>query len=161
MKMGFLTSLVLTLVCLNITPVFAEEKYYDLEIDDNAFNIRYNVDGDVIAMAIDKELTSLLIGLDNVNGGIFSIQLPEELISVEDGEFAVLANLVEIDYAIDIQSEGVILTFEIPPDTEEIEIIGTKVIPEFPGVLLAFALAITGFSLVTLTRLTRHVDLAR
>lgn len=154
--MGFLTSVVLTLACLNIIPAFGEEKYYDLKIDENAFNIRYHVDGDVIAMAIDKELTSLLIGLENVNGGIFSIHLANKLISVEDNEFAVLVNLVEIDYDIDVQSDGVVLIFEIPPDTEEIEIIGTKVIPEFPGVLLAFALAIASISVITLWNRTRQ-----
>ncbi len=120
------------------------EKNYSMEIDDDFFNIEYNFDGDVIAMEIDKELNSLLIGTENVKDSQFEITLPIRLISAENNEFAILVNGVEVVYQV-VETSDVNLTFFVPTYTEEIEIIGTHVIPEFPlgGVLtLSFIMVV-------------------
>lgn len=110
--------------------VYAES--YNLEIDEHTFNISYTLDGNLIAMAIDPELTSLLIGTENVADSIFEIEFDNTLISAEKNEFAVLVNGLEVDYEIEIKNDHSILRFYIFDGTEEIEIIGTNVIPEFP-----------------------------
>ena len=111
---------------------------YQLTLDENSFEINYSTTGRVIAIAIDKELSSLLVGLENVEtDSIFEIEFTHELISAENNEFAVLVNGYEVDYELfttDLDSK---LTIPIFADTEEIEIIGTHVIPEFPlGILM-------------------------
>ena len=120
------------------SPSYAQKTYH-LEIDEHVFDIEYDFNGDVIAMAIDNELNSLLIGTENVQDTLFQITLPNELIRAQDNEFAILVNGVEVDYSI-IADQDKILTFFVPDFTEEVEIIGTYVVPEFPlGVLLVFS----------------------
>lgn len=123
---------------------------YSLEIDDTSFEIPYELNGDVIAMAIDKETVSLLIGITNVEDSNFVISLPAELISAENNEFVVLVDWVEVDYIVSTQNNAATLQFFVPADSQEIEIIGTQVIPEFPlGVLAVFATIIAVVTLVT------------
>ena len=116
----------------------AHAETYRLEVDENVFDIEYSLDGDVIAMATDKETISLLIATENVEDSEFTIKLPNDLIRAENNEFAVLVNGFEVDYAI-IGTGDTHLSFFIPTFTEEVEIIGTYVVPEFPlGVLMMF-----------------------
>jgi predicted secreted protein with PEFG-CTERM motif len=107
------------------------EKNYQLTVDENSFDIRYDFEGDVIAMAIDKEAISLLTGTENVKDTKFQIILPKDLINAENNAFAVLVNGYEVEYTV-ISDEETKLTFFVPEFTEEIEIIGTYVVPEFP-----------------------------
>lgn len=133
--------------------VFAE-KNYQLEIDGNSFDIKYNFNGDVIAMAIDKESTSLLIGTDNVKDSQFQITLPADLIHVDNNAFAILVNGYEVEYII-TNNKDTILTFFVPDFTEEIEIIGTYVVPEFPlSAILVFG---SVFGIILLLLKTKKV----
>ncbi|MFQ5573846.1 MAG: hypothetical protein ACE5EJ_06305 [Nitrosopumilaceae archaeon] len=117
---------------------------YQLTVDENSFEINYSTTGRVIAMDIDKELTSLLVGLENVEiDSIFEIEFTHELISAENNEFAVLVNGYEVDYDVSATEIGSKLTIPIFADTEEIEIIGTHVIPEFPlGIFMVLVFTI-------------------
>jgi predicted secreted protein with PEFG-CTERM motif len=128
---------------------------YVLEIDEHVFSIYYNVNAKVIAMAVDPELTSLLIGLENTSDSIFEIDLKHELISAYNNEFAILVNGLEVDYDIVSDSNSSTLTFFVPELTEEIEIIGTHVIPEFPfGVLMGFVILFSTIILMSRTKTT-------
>ena len=119
----------ITLLLFSNLSAYAES--YSLEIDDEVYDIEYDFNGDVIAMAIDKETFSLLIATENVNDSQFQIKLPNDLIRAENNEFAILVNGFEVDYEV-LDTVDVNLTFFVPAFTEEIEIIGTFVIPEFP-----------------------------
>ena len=137
-----LTLIAFTILILSNLSAYAEKNYH-MEIDDNPFDIKYDLDGEVIAMEIDKELNSLLIGTENVKDSQFHITLPNDLISAENNEFAILVNGFEVEYEV-IETGDTNLTFFIPAYTEEIEIIGTYVIPEFPlGTVLTLG-SITG-----------------
>jgi len=139
---------------LSAIPVFGEshsENFgiknpleYILETDDNVFVISYEVNAKVIAMAIDPELTSLLIGLENTSDSIFVIDLKHDLINVHNNEFAILVNGLEVDYDIVSDSDSSTLSFFVPTFTEEVEIIGTHVIPEFPfGVIMGLVMMVS------------------
>ena len=124
-----------------ITDAFADKSSYHFEIDDHVYDLEYDVDANVIAMALDPELTSLLIGIESTHESQFSINLPNEMISAENGEFAVLVDGYEVDYHLNIQDSKTQIFFFVNEGTQEVEIIGTHVIPEFPigllfGVLL-------------------------
>ena len=123
---------IITILIIGISPIFAEEKKYVLEIDEHVFNVVYDVAADVLAMAIDQESKSLLVGIENAQDSQFMISFPKEMIDAENGEFAVLVNGVEIEYEISSDSQDYTLIFYVPVDSEEVEIIGTHVIPEFP-----------------------------
>ncbi len=127
----------ISLIFLSLIPVLlfsnfsAYAESFSLEIDDEVYDIEYDFNGDIIAMAIDKETFSLLIATENVNDSQFQIKLPNDLIRAENNEFAILVNGFEVDYEV-LDTVDVNLTFFVPAFTEEIEIIGTFVIPEFP-----------------------------
>lgn len=147
MKYLLLTFLIVFLISQN--QIYAQESYM-LNTDDQTFEVRYSLDGQVIAMAIDHELNSLLIGITEVKDSAFQITLPQDLISAENNEFVVLVNQIEVDYNVSEQDDTATLSFFVPVDSEEIEIIGTQVIPEFPlGVLMVFATMIVAVTLVT------------
>ena len=136
------TLIVFTILILSNLSAYAEKNYH-MEIDDNSFDIKYDFDGDVIAMEIDTELNSLLIGTENVKDSQFQITLPNDLISAENNEFAILVNGFEVEYEV-VETVDPYLTFFVPAYTEEIEIIGTYVVPEFPlGTVLTLG-SITG-----------------
>ncbi len=131
----------ITLLLFSNLSAYAES--YSLEIDDEVYDIKYDFNGDVIAMAIDKETFSLLIATENVNDSQFQIKLPDDLIRAENNEFAVLVNGFEVDFEV-METVDRNLTFFVPAFTEEIEIIGTFVVPEFPlGAVLVLG-AISG-----------------
>ncbi len=119
----------ITLLLFSNFSAYAEN--FSLEIDDEVYDIEYDFNGDIIAMAIDKETFSLLIATENVIDSQFQIKLPNDLIRAENNEFAILVNGFEVDYEV-LDTVDVNLTFFVPAFTEEIEIIGTFVIPEFP-----------------------------
>ena len=136
-----------SLLLIGFLPAFSES--YNLQIDEHSYDLEYQVDADVLAMAIDQELNSLLIGIDNANDSLFSIKLPNEMISAEKNEFAVLVNGLEVDYDLNSLGDVTEISFFVPSLTQEIEIIGTHIIPEFPIVVLILVLTITGVVLLT------------
>lgn len=140
------------------TPIFAQtppdelsnSSQYALEIDEHAYSISYVVNANVVAMDIDPESTSLLIGLDNTYDSRFFIGLEHELINAQNDEFIILVDGQETDYEISSDSDSSTFIFFVPTGTEEVEIIGTHVIPEFPiGAIFGFAVMISTIMIFT------------
>lgn len=128
----------MTIAVLSIIPLsFAESGKYDLKIDENAFSLPYSFDGKIISMDIDKESKSLLIGTTGVDESTFELSFPSELLSAENDEFVILLDGMETDYTVTHADDMTKLSLVIPIATEEIEIIGSNVIPEFPFGVLA------------------------
>ena len=117
---------------------------YKLEIVEHAYSIPYSVNAKILAMAIDPESRSLLIGLEDTRDSKFVIDLKHELINAQNNDFVILADGKEIEYQISPDSDSSTFTFFIPAFTEEVEIIGTRVIPEFSvGISLIFVVMIS------------------
>ena len=133
------------------TPVFGQtisdelsNSEYVLEIDEHVYFISYVVNADVIAMEIDPESRSLLIGLDNTFDSQFFIGLEHELINAQNNEFVILVDGEEVDYKMTSDSDSSTFEFFVPIGSEEVEIIGTNVIPEFPvGAIFGFVVMIS------------------
>ena len=134
------------------TPIFAQtpsdelsnSSQYALEIDEHAYSISYVVNANVVAMEIDPESTSLLIGLDNTYDSRFFIGLEHELINAQNDEFIILVDGQETDYEISSDLDSSTFAFFVTTGAEEVEIIGTHVIPEFPiGAIFGFAVMIS------------------
>ena len=128
-------------------PVFSES--YNLQIDEHSYDLKYEINANVLAMAIDQELNSLLIGIEHTEDSSFSITLPNEMISAENNEFAVLIDGSEVDYTLNSLGDATEISFFVPNMSQEIEIIGTHVIPEFPIVVLMLILTVSGVILLT------------
>jgi len=146
--------LIITILIIGTSPIFAQETKYVLEIDEHIFDIVYDVDADVLAMAIDQESKSLLVGIENTKDSQFIIAFPKEMIDAENGEFAILVNGVEVEYEISSNSQDYTLIFYVPVDSEEVEIIGTHVIPEFPiGVIAIIGIIMMSSIIISRSRL--------
>ena len=134
------------------TPIFGQtssdelsnSSNYVLEIDEHVYSISYAVNADIVAMEIDPESKSLLIGLENTFDSQFFIGLENELINAPNNEFLILVDGEEVDYEITSDSDSSTFEFFVPVGSEEVEIIGTNVIPEFPvSVIFGFAVMIS------------------
>ena len=147
--------LILSLSFSILPSVFAEN-IYNLIVDEHSFDLTYEFSGDVIAMAIDQELRSLLIGVENTKDSLFRITFDNTLITAENGNFAILVNGLEVDYDILDDGNSSTLRFYVEEGTEEIEIIGTHVIPEFPfSVFFGFVLMTSIVLIITKFRIFR------
>jgi len=143
-------------VSFSILPSVFAENIYNLTVDEHSFDLTYEFSGDVIAMAIDQELRSLLIGVENTKDSLFKITFDNKLITAENGNFAILVNGLEVDYDILDDGSSSTLRFYVEEGTEEIEIIGTHVIPEFPfSVFFGFALMTSTVLIITKFRILR------
>lgn len=122
-------------------PIHAQSSY-TLDVNGEDHEVNYAVNADMLAMQIDPEQKSLLVGIENAQMSEFVIQLPSHVISAPDNEFSVLVDQMETDYIIvdnmNNDMEAVTLLFYIPQYAQEVEIIGTHVIPEFslPAVII-------------------------
>jgi len=141
-------------VSFSILPSVFAENIYNLTVDEHAFDLTYEFSGDVIAMAIDQELRSLLIGVENTKDSLFRITFDNTLITAENDNFAILVNGLEVDYDILDDGSSSTLRFYVEEGTEEIEIIGTHVIPEFPfSVFFGFVLMTSTVLIITKFRI--------
>jgi len=148
--MSYWTFFVLFFMLFTV-PVFAQtpsdelsNSEYVLEIDEHTYSVSYVVNADIIAMEIDPESRSLLIGLDNTFDSQFFIGLEHELINAQNNDFIILVDGEEVDYEITSDSDSSTFEFFVPIGSEEVEIIGTNVIPEFPvGAIFGFVVMIS------------------
>lgn len=127
---------------------FADNGVEQIKADEQTFDVSYSFDGELVAMQVDKESTSLLIGTTNVQESVFEISFPSELLAAEEAQFVVLVDGLETDYTVTYTENNPTITLSIPEATEEIEIIGTSVVPEFPLGVLAIMGIVSAMALV-------------
>jgi hypothetical protein len=135
---------------------------YQLKVDQQEFTVFYRLstlkaigegtsedyDGKVVSIEINHERNSLIVNLDNIKqDDLMSLRFPQELISAEKGKFTLLVDGKKMGYEWSVQEDSRNLIFIIPEHTTKVEIIGTRVIPEFTSSVLVFSL-ITSILLV-------------
>lgn len=131
-------------------------KKYLLQVEEKNFEIFYRLstigavaeggtedyDAKVISMKINSERSSLIIKLDNIlNSDIMSVRFPQEVLSADKEKFTLLIDGQDKGYEFSVSGKYSNLIFIVPKQATEVEIIGTKVIPEFTGGLLILAAA--------------------
>ena len=127
---------------------FADRGVETIEAEGESFDVSYNLDGELVAIQVDQESTSLLIGTTNVQDSTFEVSFPSELLAAENAEFVVLVDGLETDYTISYADNNPTILVQVPEATEEIEIIGTTVVPEFPLGVLAIMGVVSTMALV-------------
>jgi len=140
---------ILAIAAISTIPMsFADEGMQTVEAEGKSFDVSYSVDGELLAIGVDQESTSLLVGLDQVNESTFTISFPSELLAAENASFVVLVDGLETDYTVSYDGDNPTITIPIPEATEEIEIIGTSVVPEFPLGVLAVMGVVSAVALI-------------
>lgn len=119
------------------------------------FTIPYSVtNGKILDMKTDSQSKSLLIAVQTAGDGVFAVTLPRSFIDAkagsQDDQYYVLLDGAEADFD-ETSTTLTDRTLSIPftDGTEEIEIIGTQVIPEF-GPITALVLAIAIILIIAL-----------
>ncbi len=114
--------------------------------------------GKVVSIVPDVDANSLIVEISSNNAGTITMELPRSLIdakmSQNDDEFFVLVDGEEVDYKESATDTHRKLTVEFSEGTEEIEIIGTFVIPEF-GTIAIMILAVAIISIIAVSAKSR------
>jgi len=128
-------------------------------VQDSEDLISYEItNAKLINIVPDLDAISLLIYIDTLDEGSITLTIPRSVLdaSINDGddEFFVLVDGEEVDFEEITTSVDRTLTIEFLAGTEQIEIIGTFVIPEF-GTIAAMILAVAIISIVAISAKSR------
>ena len=106
----------------------------------------------------DLNAVSLLIYIETTDAGSITLTIPRTVLDASinegDDEFFVLVDGEEVDFEEIRTSENRTLTIDFLAGTEQIEIIGTFVVPEF-GTIAAMILAVAIISIVAISAKSR------
>ncbi len=147
---------------MGVTPVFAQtSQQYTLNDAQSgqSFQVPYVVTGATVSeMSISSHDTSLLVFLQSSADGNLTLTLPRALIDAKNGanddQFFVLVDGADTEFTEQKTSTDRTLTVFIPKDTEQVEVIGTQVVPEF-GSLSSLVLVMSIISIVIVSYKTR------
>ena len=126
----------------------SSEKFI-ITVDDISYDMYYGYHGSFDSMASDdpqpvlesmllnQERKSLEITFESVpENSIFWVRMPDKVISAEKGQFQVYVDDKKTKYELIQYPNDMSLGIIMPKDGEHVEIIGTKVIPEFGSLVL-------------------------
>ena len=124
-------------------------------IQDSTDLISYEITNAKLINAIpDLDAVSLLLYIQATDDGSITLTIPRTILdaSINDGddEFFVLVDGEEVDFEEITTSTDRTLTIEFSAGAEQIEIIGTFVIPEF-GTIAAMILAVAIISIIAIS----------
>jgi len=128
-------------------------------VENTDFDVSYSITGGkVLGITADVEANSLLVSIQTTSDGTLTITLPRELIDAkingEDDSFFVLIDGEEVEFEEETTSADRTLTISFQDGAEEIEIIGTQIVPEF-GAIAALVLAVAIISIIAVSAKTR------
>ena len=114
--------------------------------------------GKLLSIMPDVEANSLMVYIDAINDGSLTLTIPRSVLDAtmngEDDDFFVLIDGEEVDFDETTLAMNRVLTIAFPAGSEEIEIIGTFVVPEF-GTIAAMILAVAIISIIAVSAKSR------
>ena len=130
-----------------------------LTIQDSTDLISYEItNGKITNVIPDLDAVSLLIDIEAIDNGAITLTIPRSVLDStlngSDDEFFVLVDGEEVYFEEITTSTDRTLTIEFLAGSEQIEIIGTFVIPEF-GTIAAMILAVAIISIITISAKSR------
>ncbi len=141
-----------------------ESEKFTFTFDDKSYDIYYGYRGSLDAMGsdevfptvstmnINEERKSIEIIMDDVPEKTdFWVRTPEDVLYAEGEKFTVLINGVDTGYDLMKFPNDYVIGFIISKDTKNIEVIGTRIIPEF-GALTILILGLSVLGLVYFMR---------
>jgi predicted secreted protein with PEFG-CTERM motif len=130
-----------------------------VQVEGTDFMVAFDITGgNLKSITPDVDANSLIIAIDAYDDGQLTITLPRELIDAKmgdaDDEFFVLVDGEEVDFDETKTSTDRTLVIDFLAGAEEIEIIGTHVVPEF-GAIAALILAVAIISIIAISAKSR------
>ena len=131
-----------------------------VSMGDGNDSIGYEITGGkILSIMPDVDANSLIVSIDTTSDGSLTLTIPRSvaqslLESGEDDEYFVLIDGEEVDFSEATSSTARTLTIAFQEGAEEIEIIGTWVIPEF-GTIAAMILAVAIISIIAVSAKSR------
>ena len=126
------------------------EKLQSIMLED--FEIDYELTGaKIIRITPDIEMKSLILEIETYSDGELRITLPTDIINTDEEGFFILVDGIETSHeAVLLNSENWSFVIPFSYGSEEIEIIGTYVIPEFGTVVgLVLMIAISTIIIIS------------
>ena len=129
-------------------------------VQDSTDLISYEItNGKIINIMTDMDAKSLLIDIEAWDDGSITLTIPRSVLDAkindgDDDEFFVLVDGEEVNFEEITTSTDRTLTIEFLAGSEQIEIIGTFVIPEF-GTIAAMILAVAIISIIAISAKSR------
>ena len=121
----------------------------------DGIDVNYTITGaKIISMTPDLDAKSLIIKISTTNDGELVITLPKDVIDTDEEGFFILVDGEETAFIEDLHDNSRTLTIPFYNGSEEIEIIGTFVIPEF-GTIAAVVLAVAIIAIIAVTSKSR------
>ena len=137
------------------------------EMTDTTFSIEgssdligYEITGaKLLGIIPDADANSLIISIDAMDDGSITLTIPRSVLDATfpdggDDDFFILVDGEEVDFDEIKSSTDRTITIEFPAGTEQIEIIGTFVVPEF-GTIAAMILAVAIISIIAVSARSR------
>ena len=133
-----------------------DEETIKVVVNGEIFSIKYSIEnGTITAAYIDPENRSVIILIDALDDGVLTVTLPNSLITTDEYGFFILIDGEEANnYDESISGDGTTLIIPFSSSTDEIEIIGTWVVPEF-GAIAGLVLALAIISIIVLSAKTK------
>ena len=136
-----------------------------ITIQDSTDLVYYQIiNGKLINVIPDIDAVSLLVYIESTDDGSITLTIPRSVLDATinngDDEFFVLVDGEEVDFEEIITSTDRTLTINFLAGSEQIEIIGTFVIPEF-GTIAAMILAVAIISIIAISSKSRLGMLSR
>ena len=130
-----------------------------IKVEGTDFTVNYKITGGkLVSITPDVDAHSLRIAITANQDGSLEITLPRALIDAKMGDqddtFFVLVDGEEVDFEETTTSTDRTLTIQFPAGAEEIEIIGTFVVPEF-GTIAVMILAVAIISIIAVSAKSR------
>jgi len=130
-----------------------------IPVDGTNFSVTYSItNGKVLGIKADIQSKSLMVSIQTTGDGQLTIDLPRALIDAKinnqtDDQFFVLNDGQEAAFTEAKTATDRTLTIPFTVGTEQIEIIGTWIVPEF-GAIAALVLAIAIISIIAVSAKT-------
>ena len=130
-----------------------------ITVQDSTDLVSYEIiNAKLINVIPDMDAVSLLIYIESTDDGSITLTIPRSVLDATinngDDEFFVLVDGEEVDFEEITTSTDRTLTIEFLAGSEQIEIIGTFVIPEF-GTIAAMILAVAIISIIAISAKSR------
>lgn len=137
-------------------------KKYQISVENADFTIFYRFstvgegessdedhDAQITSIDVNQDRKSLVISLDKINqDDIMSVRFSQDLVSSEGKRLTLLIDGEEKGYESSSQDNKSTMIFVLPKGTAQVEIVGTKVIPELPSSILALIVVSSGVVLM-------------
>ena len=142
-------------------PISVFGKTYNLQVDNTNYPLYYGfhyTSATVSKISVVPESNSVQISLQNVTEtDTMWVYIPQSIISSDSNQFLLSVDGKNTSYEIATYSHSTILGFTVNANAHEVQIQGTRVIPEFSTSV--FSVAVIGFVSILILRFYRPLKM--